>query len=47
MTRAEFADLADLALPDGRRAADVLDEIEADQSLLDVIDACMIGATRT
>lgn len=47
MTRAEFADLADLALPDGRRTADVLDEIEADQTLLDVIDACMIGAART
>jgi hypothetical protein len=29
------------------RAADLLDDIEADQTLIDVIDACMIGGGRT
>lgn len=46
-SRASFAEIADLELPDGRRAADLIDEIEADQTLLDVIDACMIGGNRT
>lgn len=43
-------ELGDLTFKDENgaqiRAADLLDDIEADQSLIDVIDACMIGGRR-
>jgi hypothetical protein len=44
------AELGDLTFTDANggqvRAADLLDDIEADQTLIDVIDACMIGGSR-
>ncbi|HEY0329165.1 MAG TPA: hypothetical protein VGC77_08690, partial [Rhodopseudomonas sp.] len=45
--RAEFDALGDFTLPDGTRASALLDDIEADRDLLDAVDACMIGGSRT
>lgn len=44
--RAEFEDLGDFELPDGTRASDLLADIDEDQNLLDVLDACLIGGNR-
>jgi hypothetical protein len=44
--RADFEDLGDFTLPDGTRAFDILDDLDSDQTLLDVLDACTIGANR-
>lgn len=44
--RAEFEDLGDFELPDGTRAFDILDDLDSDQTLLDVLDACLIGGSR-
>lgn len=45
--RAEFQDLGDFELPDGTRAADLLDDLDADETLNAVIDACTLGGKNT
>lgn len=44
--RAEFDALGDFELPDGTRASDLLADLDQDQNLLDVLDACLIGGNR-
>lgn len=44
--RAEFDALGDFTLPDGTRASDLLADLDEDQNLLDVLDACLIGGNR-
>lgn len=44
--RAEFEAMGDFELPDGTRARDLLADLDEDQNLLDVLDACLIGGNR-
>lgn len=46
LERARFEDEGDFDLPDGTRASDLLADIDEDQNLLDVLDACLIGGNR-